>query len=266
MDDFVRTMHTKSALLPAIEASTLTLADAGAQVARVHPRPTCPSAGHRRRCAATRSASTAASSTPAPRARPLPALPQHRRVELQGALPALVPRRLQEAAGQGGDPPGARRRRSESIAELRYYREHMLRARAETPTPSVDAQRQELAQGAQERGDRALARRVAHEPDAPRLAGELAEAAADLDAVGRRAAPCAASASSAPSGSHAVVSSGRRWPSGTTSRNPRLGQRGLEPGRRRPGGGPRRLRDPRRARAPSAACSAKTIETGAVWW
>jgi oligoribonuclease len=32
MDDFVRTMHTKSALLPAIEASTLSLADAGAQV------------------------------------------------------------------------------------------------------------------------------------------------------------------------------------------------------------------------------------------
>src|SRR4051795_3273540 len=32
MDDFVRTMHTKSALLPAIEASTLSLADAGTQV------------------------------------------------------------------------------------------------------------------------------------------------------------------------------------------------------------------------------------------
>jgi oligoribonuclease len=32
MDDYVRTMHTKSALLPAIEASTLSLADAGARV------------------------------------------------------------------------------------------------------------------------------------------------------------------------------------------------------------------------------------------
>jgi oligoribonuclease len=32
MDDYVRTMHTRSALLPAIEASTLSLADAGAQV------------------------------------------------------------------------------------------------------------------------------------------------------------------------------------------------------------------------------------------
>lgn len=31
MDDFVRNMHTKSALLPAIEASTVSLADAGAQ-------------------------------------------------------------------------------------------------------------------------------------------------------------------------------------------------------------------------------------------
>ena len=32
MDDFVRTMHTKSGLLPQIENSTLSLADAGAQV------------------------------------------------------------------------------------------------------------------------------------------------------------------------------------------------------------------------------------------
>ena len=32
MDNFVRNMHTKSGLLPAIEASTLSLADAGAQV------------------------------------------------------------------------------------------------------------------------------------------------------------------------------------------------------------------------------------------
>ena len=32
MDDYVRAMHTKSALIPAIEASTTTLADAGAQV------------------------------------------------------------------------------------------------------------------------------------------------------------------------------------------------------------------------------------------
>ncbi len=31
MDDFVRTMHTTSGLLPAIEASTISLADAGAQ-------------------------------------------------------------------------------------------------------------------------------------------------------------------------------------------------------------------------------------------
>src|SRR3954452_6318568 len=32
MDDYVRNMHTKSGLLPEIEASTLSLADAGAQV------------------------------------------------------------------------------------------------------------------------------------------------------------------------------------------------------------------------------------------
>lgn len=44
MDDFVRNMHTKSALLPAIESSTVTLADAGAQALayiRSHvPKPT----------------------------------------------------------------------------------------------------------------------------------------------------------------------------------------------------------------------------------
>src|SRR3954467_9630970 len=32
MDDFVTKMHTKSGLLPAIEASTLSLADAGTQI------------------------------------------------------------------------------------------------------------------------------------------------------------------------------------------------------------------------------------------
>ena len=50
MDDFVRTMHTKSGLLPQIEASTLSLAAAGAQVveylrARV-PESTAPLCGN----------------------------------------------------------------------------------------------------------------------------------------------------------------------------------------------------------------------------
>jgi oligoribonuclease len=50
MDDFVRNMHTKSGLLPQIEASTLSLEDAGAQVveylrARV-PESTAPLCGN----------------------------------------------------------------------------------------------------------------------------------------------------------------------------------------------------------------------------
>ena len=62
MDDYVRRMHTKSGLLPLIEASTVSLDDAQARVleyvrgARARRR-----ASHR--CAATASGSTAGSST-----------------------------------------------------------------------------------------------------------------------------------------------------------------------------------------------------------
>ena len=108
MDDFVRAMHTRSALLPEIEASTVALADAGAQtleyVRRHVPEAmTAPPVRQldRRRPPVPR--------PPAPRARPLPALPQRRRLELQGAVPALVPGRLQEAAREDGNPPRARR-------------------------------------------------------------------------------------------------------------------------------------------------------------
>src|SRR6185437_9651288 len=75
MDDFVRKMHTKSGLLGEIERSQLSLD--GADVRQLH----------RRRSSVPR---------PVPsRARPVPALPQHRRVVDQGALPALVPGRVQ---------------------------------------------------------------------------------------------------------------------------------------------------------------------------
>ena len=62
MDDFVRKMHTKSGLLPAIEASDVSVADAEAPRARVRARPRARRRAPRR-CAATASASTAASST-----------------------------------------------------------------------------------------------------------------------------------------------------------------------------------------------------------
>lgn len=51
MDDFVRTMHTRSGLLEAMEASTLTLADAGAQTlaflqSHISEARTAPAAGN----------------------------------------------------------------------------------------------------------------------------------------------------------------------------------------------------------------------------
>ena len=59
------------------------------------------------------------------------------------------------------------------------------------------------------------------QPDAPHPAGELAEPAADLDAVAVEQAWRRASASSTPSGTHTVVSSGSRWPSAANSSKPR---------------------------------------------
>ena len=108
MDDFVTKMHTKSGLLPAIEASTLSLADAGTAGHRV-PRDAAPRARDR---AAVRQLDRRGPALPRPvppRARPVPALPQRGRQLVQGAVPALVPVDLQAAAGQAGDPPRARR-------------------------------------------------------------------------------------------------------------------------------------------------------------
>ena len=141
MDDFVRKMHTKSALLPEIEASTVSLADAGAQ-ALDYVRRHVPEAGDR---AAVRQLDRRRPPLPrpaAPRARPLPALPQHRRVELQGAVPALVPRGVQEAAGQGGDAPRARRRRtSRSPSCATTASTCCVRRPTRPPTPQARAAR-----------------------------------------------------------------------------------------------------------------------------
>ena len=101
----------------------------------------------------------------AARARRVPALPQHRRVVAQGAVPALVPGGLQEAAGQGRDAPRARRHPRVDRRAALLPRAHCCRPRR-TPTRP---QAEELAERAEERGDRALARRVAHEADAPAL-------------------------------------------------------------------------------------------------
>ena len=111
----------ESGLLPAIEASTLTL-ETRARGRSSTCAATCRSAG-RRRCAATRSASTAASSTVAP--------------ELDGSCTtaASTCRRSRSCAGvgprrcTGSGPSKEEAHRAlddirESIAELVYYRDH----------------------------------------------------------------------------------------------------------------------------------------------
>ena len=221
MDDFVRKMHTKSGLIPAIEASTAHPRRRRRAGARVHARPRARS----RHRADVRQLDRRRPPLPRPQLPELdrlPALPQHRRVELQGAVPALVPRGVQ-AAG-----PASRRRtarsptstsRSPSCATTASA---MLRA-AGRPTPRSGQASSRSRERAEERGHRPLARRVAHEADAPRLPGELAEAAADLDAVGleqRLAQRGVVGAVGQPRGGELAGAGGRR---ATTSRNPSSG-------------------------------------------
>ena len=193
MDDFVRTMHTKSALLPEIEASTLYARRRRRAGARVRARPR-----RRGQLAAVRQLDRrrpALPRPPAPRARP---------ATCTTAASTCRASRSSAAAGTPsvykGRPGKTETHRAladvqESIAELRYYREHMLAAPAPaTPRrPTAERLAQELAQRAEQRRDRPVAR--AEWPMSPMrqaLPGELAEPAADLDAVGARAAPCAA--------------------------------------------------------------------------
>ena len=120
---------------------------------------------------------------------------------------------------------------------------------------------------AQQRDHRTGPGRMAHEADAPRLARELAEPAADLDAVARRAAPCAASASSAPSGSQAVVSSGQAVALlGDDEPEAELGQRVLEAGADGAVAGPGRLEPLVEHRAERGVQRERPSQTGAVWW
>ena len=125
MDDFVRTMHTKSGLLPEIEALDAHARRRRRAGARVHRR-----ARARRRTAPMCGNSIGVDrrflDRYLPEPRRVPALPQHRRVVAEGAVPALVPRRLPRAAGQGRGAPRARRH-PRVDRELRYYREAILR-------------------------------------------------------------------------------------------------------------------------------------------
>ena len=152
---------------------------------------------------------------------------------------------VQEAAGQGGDAPRARRRARVDRRAALLPRAHAAARRR--PDAGAD-----VSQSSSRSAPRSVVteRSRAEWPMRPMrhaLPGELARA--------RRRPRCRTSsssalrsvASSAPSGSHAVVSSGRRWPSGDDEPEAELGQRALEPGRRRRGGGPTPPRGPRRA-------------------
>ncbi|HEX6310211.1 MAG TPA: oligoribonuclease [Acidimicrobiia bacterium] len=129
MDDFVRKMHTKSGLLPTIEASTLSLEAAGAQaLAYVGER--VPEAGTAPLCG---------NSIGVDRRflhRYLPELDNylHYRSIDVSSLKELCRRWYPEV--YAGRPGKAETHRAladirESIAELRYYREHLLRPAAD---------------------------------------------------------------------------------------------------------------------------------------
>jgi len=125
MDDFVRAMHTKSALLPAIESSTLSLADAGAQTLE-YIRGHVPTAGVAPLCGNSIGVDRRFLD------RQLPELDQwlHYRSIDVSSFKELC-RRWYPAVYKGR-PNKAETHRAladvqESIAELRYYRENMLR-------------------------------------------------------------------------------------------------------------------------------------------
>lgn len=127
MDDFVRTMHTRSGLLPAIEASELSLADAGAQVLAylVQHVPTA------------RSTPLCGNSIGTDRrflAQYLPAIEDHlhyRSIDVS-SFKELCRRWYPEEYRKR--PAKAETHRAlddilESVAELRYYRDAMLKSR-----------------------------------------------------------------------------------------------------------------------------------------
>ena len=153
------------------------------------------------------------------RARRVPALPQHRRVVAEGAVPALVPGRVPQAAGQGRAPPRARRH---SRVDRRAA---LLPRQPAHPATGNDSERSSVTasvEGAEERGDRALAGAVAHEADAPTLAGELAEPPPTSMSKRSRAARRGASRRRRLRGATPTVSCGRRR-SSAKSRNPSSG-------------------------------------------
>ena len=134
MDDFVRTMHTKSGLLPQIENSTLSLADAGAQVLE-----------YLRARVTERSAPLCGNSIGVDRRfldRYLPEVDQYlhyRSVDVSSFKE--VCRRWNPSVSKGAPAKKSTHRAlddiRESIEEMRYYRDSFLRLPEPTaPAPS----------------------------------------------------------------------------------------------------------------------------------
>jgi oligoribonuclease len=129
MDDFVRKMHEKSGLLPAIQASDVALADAGAR-ALEYVRAHVPKAGVAPLCGNSIGVDRRFLDRQLPE---LETYLHYRSIDVS-SLKELCRRWYPEA--YKGRPGKAETHRAlddvrESIAELKYYREHILRPNAE---------------------------------------------------------------------------------------------------------------------------------------
>jgi oligoribonuclease len=124
MDDFVRAMHTRSALLPEIEASTLSLDAAGAQVLD-YVRTHVPSAGKAPMCGNSIGVDRRFLDHQLPE---LDAYLHYRSIDVS-SLKELCRRWYPAVYKQRPGKAEAHRALAdvrESIAELRFYREHLL--------------------------------------------------------------------------------------------------------------------------------------------
>jgi oligoribonuclease len=134
MDDFVRAMHTRSALLPEIEASTLSLDAAGAQVLE-YVRTHVPSAGKAPMCGNSIGVDRRFLDHQLPE---LDAYLHYRSIDVS-SLKELCRRWYPAVYKQRPGKAEAHRALAdvrESIAELRFYREHLLTPLA-PPAPST---------------------------------------------------------------------------------------------------------------------------------
>jgi oligoribonuclease len=132
MDDFVRKMHTKSGLLPEIEASTVSLADAGEQ-ALAYIRRHIPKAGTAPLCGNSIGVDRRFLDRQLPE---LDAYLHYRSIDVS-SLKELCRRWYPAVYKQRPAKRETHRALDdvrESIGELRYYRDTMLRP-VETPTP-----------------------------------------------------------------------------------------------------------------------------------